>query len=134
MNKKYFRTTVSAFALILAFAGTNTTNAWAEDIEYNGTQADYDKFHSEKDGTYVTSHQSAVKNTVTVDNQGNLADDVYKAPDTVAGASVSNGTTSENTVTIQEKIPLLSREKRKLPGMFMEQSSRTVLLRKIRLL
>ena len=103
MNKKYFRTTVSAFALILAFAGTNTTNAWAEDIEYNGTQADYDKFHSEKDGTYVTSHQSAVKNTVTVDNQGNLADDVYKAPDTVAGASVSNGTTSENTVTIQGK-------------------------------
>lgn len=101
MNKKYFRTTVSAFALILAFAGTNTTNAWAEDIEYNGTQADYDKFHSEKDGTYVTSHQSAVKNTVTVDNQGNLADDVYKAPDTVAGASVASGSTSENTVTIQ---------------------------------
>ena len=29
--------------------------------------------------------------------------DDYKAPDTVAGASVSNGTTSENTVTIQRK-------------------------------
>lgn len=101
MNKKYFRTTVSAFALIFAFAGTNTTNAWAEDIEYNGTQADYDKFHSEKDGTYVTSHQSAVKNTVTVDNQGNLADDVYKAPDIVTGASVTSGSASENTVNIQ---------------------------------
>ena len=123
MNKKYFSTTVSALTLVLAVAGSNMSTAWAGTVDYNGTEADYQKYHTEK-GTYVTTHESTQGNIVTIDNPDNLTDD-YKAPDTVAGASVSNGTTSE--------IPLLSREKRKLPEMFMEQSSETVLLRKIRL-
>ena len=102
MNKKYFSTTVSALTLVLAVAGANMSTAWAEEITYNGTQADYDNYHSEKNGTYVKPHGSADGNTVTIDNPDNLTDD-YKAPDTVAGASVGNGTTSENTVTIQRK-------------------------------
>ena len=102
MNKKYFSTTVSALTLVLAVAGSNMSTAWAEEITYNGTPADYDNYHSEKNGTYVKPHGSADGNTVTIDNPDNLTDD-YKAPDTVAGASVGNRTTSENTVTIQRK-------------------------------
>ena len=77
-------------------------SVWAGEITYNGTRADYDKYHSEKNGTYVTTHESTQGNIVTIDNPDNLTDD-YRAPDTVAGASVSNGTTSKNTVTIQGK-------------------------------
>ena len=77
------------------------STAWAGTVDYNGTEADYQKYHTEK-GTYVTTHESTQGNIVTIDNPDNLTDD-YKAPDTVAGASVSNGTTSENTVTIQRK-------------------------------
>ena len=102
MNKKYFSTTVSALTLVLAVAGANMSTAWAEEITYNGTEADYDNYHSEDNGTYVTSHLSGQGNTVTIDNTNNLTDD-YKAPDTVAGASVRNRTTSGNTVNIQGK-------------------------------
>ena len=102
MNKKYFNTTVSALTLVLAVAGANMSTAWAEEITYNGTEADYDNYHSEDNGTYVTSHLSGQGNTVTIDNTNNLTDD-YKAPDTVAGASVRNRTTSGNTVNIQGK-------------------------------
>ena len=98
MSKKYFSTTVSALTLALAFAGSNTTSAWAGTINYNGTQGDYDTYHSEKNGTYVTIHESDVNNIVTVDNPSKLTDD-YKAPDTVAGASATNA--SGNTVNIQ---------------------------------
>ncbi|OLY47738.1 autotransporter outer membrane beta-barrel domain-containing protein [Bartonella apis] len=102
MNKKYFSTTVSALTLVLAVAGANMSTAWAEEITYNGTEADYNNYHSEDNGTYVTSHLSGQGNTVTIDNTNNLTDD-YKAPDTVAGASVRNRTTSGNTVNIQGK-------------------------------
>ncbi len=102
MNKKYFSTTVSALTLVLAVAGANMSTAWAEEITYNGTEADYNNYHSEDNGTYVTSHLSGQGNTVTIDNTDNLTDD-YKAPDTVAGASVRNRTTSRNTVNIQGK-------------------------------
>ena len=102
MNKKYFSTTVSALTLVLAVAGANMSTAWAEEITYNGTEADYNNYHSEDNGTYVTSHMSGQGNTVTIDNTDNLTDD-YKAPDTVAGASVRNRTTSGNTVNIQGK-------------------------------
>ena len=104
MNKKYFSTTVSAMTLTLTVAGANIFSAWAEEIKYNGTQADYDNYHSEDNGTYVKPHGSADGNTVTIDNTNNLTEDDYKAPDTVAGASVASGNTSENTVTIQGKV------------------------------
>ncbi|MBI0162494.1 autotransporter outer membrane beta-barrel domain-containing protein [Bartonella sp. M0283] len=103
MSKKYFSTTVSALTLVLAVAGSNMSTAWAEEITYNGSQADYKKYHGflGAEGTFVTSSQSAVNNIVTIDNPDNLADDVYKAPDIVTGASVTSGSTSENTVNIQ---------------------------------
>ena len=104
MNKKYFSTTVSAMTLALTVAGANIFSAWAEEITYNGTQADYDNYHSEDNGTYVKPHGSADSNTVTIDNPNNLTEGDYKAPDTVAGASVASGKTSENTVTIQGKV------------------------------
>ena len=102
MNKKYFSTTVSALTLALTVAGANMSTAWAGEITYNGTQADYDTYHRE-DGTYVKPHGSANGNTVTIDNPDNLTEDDYKAPDTVAGASVASGNTSENTVNIKGK-------------------------------
>ena len=103
MNKKYFSTTVSALTLVLAVAGSNMSTAWAEEITYNGTQADYEKYHGflGAEGTFVTSSQSAVNNIVTIDNPDNLTGDAYKAPDTVTGASVGNVAASGNTVNIQ---------------------------------
>ena len=103
MNKRYFSTTVSALTLVLAVAGANMSTAWAGTVNYNGTEADYQKYHTEK-GTYVTTHESTQGNIVTIDNTDNLTEDDYKAPDTVAGASVASGNTSENTVTIQGKV------------------------------
>ena len=103
MSKKYFSTTVSALTLVLTVAGANMSTAWAETVNYNGTEADYQKYHTEK-GTYVTTHESTQGNIVTIDNTDNLTEDDYKAPDTVAGASVASGNTSENTVTIQGKV------------------------------
>ncbi|WP_303852748.1 hypothetical protein [Bartonella apis] len=102
MSKKYFSTTVSALTLVLAVAGSNMSTAWAEEITYNGTEADYEKYHGflGAEGTFVTSSQSAVNNIVTIDNPDNLTDD-YKAPDTVAGASVGNVASSGNTVNIR---------------------------------
>lgn len=79
------------------------STASAGTVDYNGTEADYQKYHTEK-GTYVKPHGSADGNTVTIDNTDNLTEDDYKAPDTVAGASVASGNTSENTVTIQGKV------------------------------
>ena len=78
------------------------STAWAEEITYNGTEADYEKYHGflGAEGTFVTSSQSAVNNIVTIDNPDNLTDD-YKAPDTVAGASVGNVASSGNTVNIR---------------------------------
>ena len=78
------------------------STAWAEEITYNGSQADYEKYHGflGAEGTFVTSSQSAVNNIVTIDNPDNLTDD-YKAPDTVTGASVGNVAASGNTVNIQ---------------------------------
>ena len=104
MNKKYFSTTVSAVTLALTVAGANISSAWAGEITYNGTQADYDNYHSKDNGTYVKPHGSADGNTVTIDNTNNLTEGDYKAPDTVAGASVASGKTSENTVIIQGKV------------------------------
>ena len=103
MSKKYFSTTVSALTLLLAVAGSNMSTAWAEEITYNGTQADYEKYHGflGAEGTFVTSSQSAVNNIVTIDNPDNLTGDAYKAPDTVTGASVGNVAASGNTVNIQ---------------------------------
>ena len=103
MSKKYFSTTVSALTLVLAVAGSNMSTAWAEEITYNGTQADYEKYHGflGAEGTFVTSSQSAVNNIVTIDNPDNLTGDAYKAPDTVTGASVGNVAASGNTVNIQ---------------------------------
>jgi len=100
MNKKYFNTTVSALTLVLAVAGSNMSTASAGTVDYNGTEADYQKYHTEK-GTYVKPHGSADGNTVTIDNTDNLTEDDYKAPDTVAGASVGNVAASGNTVNIQ---------------------------------
>ncbi|CAM1653091.1 unnamed protein product [Bartonella apis] len=79
------------------------STAWAEEITYNGTQADYEKYHGflGAEGTFVTSSQSAVNNIVTIDNPDNLTGDAYKAPDTVTGASVGNVAASGNTVNIQ---------------------------------
>ena len=103
MSKKYFSTTVSALTLVLAVAGSNVSTAWAGTVNYNGTEADYEKYHGflGAEGTFVTSSQSAVNNIVTIDNTDNLTEDDYKAPDTVAGASVGNVAASGNTVNIQ---------------------------------
>ncbi|OLY46146.1 hypothetical protein PEB0150_011410 [Bartonella apis] len=79
------------------------STACAEEITYNGTQADYEKYHGflGAEGTFVTSSQGAVNNVVTIDNTDNLTGDAYKAPDTVAGKSVANVAASGNTVNIR---------------------------------
>ena len=51
----------------------------------------------------MTTHESTQGNTVTIDNPDNLTEGDYKAPDTVAGATVASGNTSENTVNIKGK-------------------------------
>ena len=101
MNNKCFRTTVSAFALILAFSGTNTTNARAEDVVYNGTQEEYDRYLSADGKTFVVPTNDIQNNTLTIDNPYNLTGDDYKAPYNVAGASGGVQGASDNTVNIK---------------------------------
>ena len=101
MNNKCFRTTVSAFALILAFSGTNTTNAWAEDVVYNGTQEEYDRYLGADGKTFVVPTNDIQNNTLTIDNPYNLTGDDYKAPYDVAGASGGVQGASDNTVNIK---------------------------------
>ena len=131
MTKKYLKTNVSIFALMLTLGTLHSTVASADNMTYTGTEADYDALIWEtNDGKRSVIPEGISGNTVTVSNPNNSSDfkEVYgvyggynsetsqdvssnnvivtggKITNAISGGYSKNGNSVNNTVTISSDV------------------------------
>ena len=75
MTKKYLKTNVSIFALMLTLGTLHSTVASADNMTYTGTEAEYDALTwKTSDGKKSVIPQAPSGNIVTVSNPNNSRD------------------------------------------------------------
>ena len=131
MAKKYLKTNVSIFALMLTLGTLHSTVASADDMTYTGTEAEYDALTwKTNDGKRSVIPEGISGNTVTVSNPNNSGDfkEVYgvyggynsensqdvssnnvivtggKITKAISGGFSKNGNSVNNTVTISSDV------------------------------